>query len=246
MVAIGPVNFYIYGGLMALGVLVGFLVARLRAKLYQVTNSTVESIFLILIPSSVLGARAYHVLHYKAYYFNHPGEIFLLWQGGLGVFGALIAGISALAIYAKIKHYSFWQLTDLLLPSAAILQAIGRIGNFFNQEAFGPPTDLPWKVYIDPSRRPSSWQNHTSFHPLFLYEFLAMLAVFLILLLLERKGQKIGFASGVYFLLFGTIRFLTEFARFDTWQIQGVKVAQVLSLVAILLGLILLLRPKTK
>jgi phosphatidylglycerol:prolipoprotein diacylglycerol transferase len=236
---------HLYGTIMAFGVLVSFLIAQKRAKKFKIAAQEVESLYLLLIPVCVLGARLYHVLHWWHYYAQNPPEILALWQGGLGVYGAITAGIIGLFIFAKIKRLSIWTLLDFLFPQAALIQVIGRFANFFNQEAFGPPTNLPWKIYIASGNRPLFWQQDSYFHPLFLYESLFMLLGFFVLLALSQKyPQQRGLVTGAYLILYGSIRFLTEFGRFDTWQISGVKVAQVLSILSVLIGTSIVLRPK--
>jgi len=242
---LGPLKLYPYGAIIALGVLAGFLVAERQAKVFKISLKEVENVYLLLIPSCVLGARLYHVFHQWGYYSQLPKEILAIWQGGLGVFGALVAGLFALGLWAKIKRLSFLTLTDLLSPSVALTQAIGRLANFFNQEVFGPPTRLPWGVYIPLEKRPIFWQKYSSFHPLFLYESLFLfLSFFLLLFLASKFPQKKGLTTGAYFVLYGVIRFLTEFGRFDTWEISGFKVAQILSLLSVFAGIFLVVKTK--
>lgn len=241
------VGFHLYGTIIALAILAGFLVVKRRAKVYKIPSEEIENIYLLLIPSCVLGARVYHVLHWWPYYSQNSKEIIALWQGGLGIYGAIIAGLITLWVYSEIKKTSLLTLLDLLFPSVALTQAIGRLANFFNQEAFGPPTNLSWKVYISSENRPFFWQQYSYFHPLFLYESFFMLFGFSVLLFLGSKyREKKGLVTGVYLILYGTIRFLIEFGRFDTWQTSGIKIAQILSFLAIIAGVLFILRAKSE
>jgi len=237
--------FHSYGIIIAFGVLAGFLLARKRSELYQISQQEIENVYLLLIPTCIFGARLYHLFHQWKYYSQNPKQIIAIWQGGLGIYGAIIIGLIALRVYTKIKKLCFLNLLDLLFPAVALTQAIGRWANFFNREAFGPPTNLPWKIYIPFENRPFSWREYAYFHPLFLYESLFMFLSFFLLLSLSNKfPKKRGLITDAYLVLYGSIRFLTEFGRLDTWQINGVKVAQVLSLLSISAGIFLLAKPK--
>lgn len=234
---------HFYGITIALAVLLGFLLAKKRARFFKIPSVEVENIYLLLIPFCLLGARIYHIFHQWQYYLNNPKEIIALWQGGLGIYGAIIAGIIVLFGYSKIRKFSFLTIFDFLSPSIALTQALGRLANFFNQEVFGPPTNLPWKVYISPENRPFFWQQYSYFQPLFFYESLFMFFGCLFLLLLGSKlPKKEGLISGAYFILYGSVRFLTEFGRFDTWQISGFKLAQILSIFSVIGGTYLIRR----
>lgn len=234
---------HFYGITIALAILASFLLAKKRAKLFKIPSEEVENIYLLLIPFCLFGARIYHIFHQWQYYSSNPKEIIVVWQGGLGIYGAIIGGIIALFIYSKVKGLSFLTIFDFLSPSIALTQAIGRLANFFNQEVFGPPTNLSWKVYISLENRPFFWQQYSYFHPLFLYESLFMLFGCLLLLFLGSKFPKReGLISGAYFILYGSVRFLTEFGRFDTWQISGFKLAQILSIFSVIGGTYLIRR----
>src|SRR5699024_2040548 len=114
----------------------------------------------------------------------NPGQIFAIWRGGIAIHGAIIGGTIATLIFARFNRIPFWQLADLVAPSVILGQAIGRWGNFFNSEAFGRPTNLPWKLYIPPESRPFKYIGEQYFHPTFLYESLWNLALFALLLFL--------------------------------------------------------------
>jgi phosphatidylglycerol:prolipoprotein diacylglycerol transferase len=123
------------------------------------------------------------------------------------------------------------------------MQSIGRIGNFFNQEVFGPPTNLPWRFYVSPNNRPLNWEHYSYFHPIFLYELIFSFIFMLILFYLERRLRpKAGFAFGFYLSSYGLIRFFLEFWRFDTWQIDGVKIGNFFSIAFVIAGLVLINR----
>lgn len=243
-ISLGPITLYLYGVFFALGALAGFWMARRRAKVYDLPAEEVENIFLVAVFFGIVFARLYHVSDYFSYYRDHPLEVFAVWQGGLGIFGGIFGGILGIGVYSRRRGLDFWRVLDLLAPSLALGQAIGRWGNFFNQEAFGPPTDLPWKIFIAPENRPLFWADSGYFHPLFLYESGLSFFSFLALIWVARRvgAEKKGAVVGWYFLNYGLIRFLIEFLRWDTAQVGGIKVAHVLSGGSILLGLYFLRR----
>jgi phosphatidylglycerol:prolipoprotein diacylglycerol transferase len=230
---IGPIILHLYGIIFTIAVIAGFLVARKRAEIYEISKDQVENIFLLALFLGILGARLYHVLDYFSYYRTHLWEILAVWQGGLGIFGGIFGGILGIYFYAKSKSLPFLKICDLLAPSLALGQAIGRWGNFVNQEAFGPPTSLPWKIYIDFQNRPEFWVSYSFFHPVFVYESIWNFLSFLALIYLEKQSlqkRKVGSLTFSYFTLYGLGRFFIEFLRFDTAQILGVKLAHILSL----------------
>jgi len=235
------VQIYFYGIFISLGVFLGYFFSKKRAKKNGIKEEILDSVYLLLIPFSVLGARIYHVLSWLSYYLLFPREVFSIRNGGLGIFGSIIFGILALFLFCKIKKQDFILILDLISPSILLSQAIGRVGNFFNQEAFGPPTDLPWKFYVSPDKRPIEFISFSYFHPTFFYEAILCILAFLIILVLEKnlKPAK-GFSSGSYLFSYGLIRFFTEFLRFDTWKIFGFKMAQVISVMFVGIGLYLI------
>lgn len=234
---ISVISFNFYGFSIFIGLLAGYFLAKKRLSQYNLKDSDLETLLIILVPASILGARIYHLLSSFSYYRLFPQEIFALRKGGLGIYGALLSGILALFFYSRWKKIILLKILDFLSPSILLIQAIGRIGNFFNQEAFGPPTGLPWKFYVSLDLRPTRYLNYSYFHPTFLYEsVLCLLACVLLLFLEKRLKPKIGFSSGFYLFSYGLIRFFTEFFRFDTWQILGIKIAQVISLLFIVVG----------
>jgi len=239
--SIGSITIYFYGIFISLGVLLGYLFARKRSPKFNTPKEFLDTLLLILLPSCILGARIYHILSWFSYYKIFPKEIFFLWQGGFGVYGAIIAGLIVIFFFAKFKKIPFLSVLDLLSPSVLIAQAIGRIGNFFNFEGFGPPTNLPWKIYIPPDKRPINFLDQSYFHPTFFYESILCLISLLVILYLEsRIKHSPGFVVGLYLAFYGLIRFFLEFLRFDTWVVSGIKIAQVLSLIFIFVALVLI------
>lgn len=244
-ISVGPLTFHPYGVIFATAAMAGFLVAEKRAKIYKISRTHVENLFLITILLGIFFSRVYHVFDYFSYYQENPFEALAIWKGGLGIFGGIFGGVLGVWLYAKTKKLNFLKICDLSVPSLALGQAIGRWGNFFNQEAFGPPTDLPWKIYIAPQNRPEFWANQSFFHPVFLYESLWNFLNFVILLFLEkqsRQRRRVGDLTFFYFAFYGFGRFFIEFLRFDTATINGIKAAHIVSLLFVLGGLFFLLK----
>lgn len=223
----------------------GVLLARHRAKIYKISKEKVEEIVIFLTIPVLIGARLYHVLDFWDYYVKNPSKIIAFWEGGIGIYGALILGAVALYLYTKIKKLSFLSFADLFAPSVALAQGIGRIGNFFNQEGFGPPTDLTWKVFIPQDKRPEIFLDQQFFHPTFFYEAILNLAIFLVLIFLaRRKNNPPGLIFGSYVILYSVVRFFLEFLRLDTWTIAEIKVAQVISILGFIFATDFLFRLK--
>jgi len=236
-VSIGPFLIHLYGLIVTLAVFVGFAIVYFRATSYRIKKEDVLDLPLLLVIPVLFGARAYHIFHYWDFYINNPGQIVAFWQGGLGIWGALIFGLATLIFWTKVKKIKLLSLLDLLAPSVVLTQSIGRLGNFFNLEAFGPPTTLPWRIYIPPSTRPPQYFQNEFFHPTFFYEAIADFLIFLILIFSARKFKNIpGLTFFLYVMLIGVVRFGLEFLRVNTWSFGEIKVAQVLAFSAILAG----------
>lgn len=222
-------QFYWYGILVGLGVLAGIQIVRKTSKHIG------SSVFWCVLAGGVIGARIYHVLDYWEIYSAHLPQIFNLGSGGLGIFGAIGGGGIGVWIYCRVKGKSVLDLWDSLAIGVPLSQGIGRWGNFFNQEGFGGPTELPWKIYIPPELRPDIYVENSYFHPVFLYESVLNLVLFLFMLKVINKRGGMGL-SGIYLIGYGTIRFIVEFLRIDTWSYGGLKVAWLLSVLAIVAG----------
>lgn len=235
---------YRYGILLSSAVAAGCFAAHLLFKKYY-EKENADKIYEIapyLIITGILGARLYYCIVNYSYYTEHPLEIFFIRQGGLSIHGMIIAGLISLYIFSKIYKIAFFKLTDTFLCAVSLAQAIGRWGNFFNSEAFGTPTDLPWKLFIPLSKRPENYINFDYFHPTFLYESILDLILFFVLVLLFKNAtKKPGTITGLYLILYSIIRIFVEHLRVDSvLNIYGIPVAQILSVILIIIGSILL------
>lgn len=229
--SLGPLTVHYYGITMALAIGAGWWLALQRASRFGIT--TVQADFLLqwLVFGGFVGARLYHVASSWQYYWQHPLDVFKVWHGGLSIFGALLGGFLVLifytiALFRKNHGSGFYgtllHMTDWLAASVVLGQIIGRFGNFFNYEAFGYQTNVPWKMYVPIQFRPEQLAQSGFFHPLFLYEALGNLLVLWVLLLLSRrKNLPTGSLFFLYLFLYNTLRFVIEFWRVDSTFIWG-------------------------
>lgn len=203
---IGPIQLRLYGLAIAIGVIAAVAVAQRRWEARGGNPDDIATIALWAVPAGVIGARLYHVLTDWRTYQSDPLEAFAIWHGGLGIPGGVIAGVATGAFVAKRRGLPVPDLLDVVAPAIPIAQAIGRLGNWANQELFGRPTTLPWGLRIDAANRPAGYEQFATFHPTFLYEALWNLALAFILLRIDRRHRRrpgqlfilyvIGYAAG--------------------------------------------------
>lgn len=240
---IGPLTFYWYGIIIATGILAGFLAAIWQAKRRGENPEHILDILFYALPASIIGARLYYVLFSWEQYQNDPWEALAIWHGGLAIHGGVIAAVLVVIIYTKIHKLDFWHWADICAPSLILGQAVGRWGNFVNQEAFGAPTDLPWAIYIDYAHRPLGYEQYDYFHPTFLYESIWNIGVFVILQILSTyqvKNRRIVTGGIVlsYFGLYSLGRFFVEGLRLDSLMLGPVRVAQLISIVLMVVSFV--------
>lgn len=259
--ALGPLQVSVYGILLALGTLsaygatIALLLLRKRAEWPNINY--IDSVLLWALIPAVVFARLLFVMYHIDYFGANPQEIIAVWHGGWVWHGALFGGLLGIFLYCKKVRISFLLLLDILAPGAALGQAIGRWGNFFNQEAYGLPTSLPWGIIIAPDKRLPGYETFTTFHPAFLYEsvFDLVLFFFLGLLLLRRRepmdapragppspkgfgaAQREGVVFFLYLLIYSAGRFGIEFLRIDVVPvIGGLRAPQWISLALMIIG----------
>lgn len=217
-----------YGVLMATGMILGTLIALKEAKRVGIKEDDVLDLAIIAIPLGLLGARLYYVLFNLEFYMKDPSQILNFRGGGMAIHGALIAGILTGYIFTKIKKIDFLKMADAVLIGMPLAQAIGRWGNFINGEAHGGPTDLPWAIVVD----------GVKVHPTFLYESIWNLGIFVLLWLFRKKKQYEGQILVYYITLYSLGRFFIEGLRTDSLMIGPLRMAQVISLVGVIGGII--------
>ncbi|GAW30129.1 MAG: prolipoprotein diacylglyceryl transferase [Bacillota bacterium] len=233
---IGPLTIRWYGVIMAIAVIIGVTLASREARRQGIDPERILDLALIAAPLSWLGARLYYVIFNWDYYSANPSEIPKIWHGGLAIHGGILTAILVGLWFSRHYRLDFWQLADICAPSLIMGQAIGRWGNFFNQEAYGYETDLPWAMYIDGAYR----------HPTFLYESLWDLGVFFFLLWIRRKPViRKGEVFLLYLMAYSVGRFIVESFRTDSLMLGPLRAAQVMSVVLFTIaGLIILWRRK--
>lgn len=238
----GPLTIRWYGFLIASAVLLGVSVSQHLATRRNVNPDLLGDLAIWLVVTSIPAARLYYVLFEWQNYAQNPGEILAIWHGGIAIHGAILGGATAMWVFARLNRVSFWQLADLVAPALILGQAIGRWGNFFNSEAFGRPTDLPWKLYIPLAQRPPGYTQFEYFHPTFLYESLWNVGVFVLLIVLFERGIrgklpiKLGTIILTYFVAYSLGRFWIEGLRMDSLMLGPLRVAQLVSLAGVVLG----------
>lgn len=257
---VGPISIHWYGLIIVIGILAAYYIISFLSKKSDLQDRSDFNILDILwdmgfylIIFGLLGARLYHILSELPYYLKNPLDMFMIWQGGLGIFGAILAGSIVIFIYTKKYKLSFLILADLLAPGLILAQAIGRWGNYFNSELFGQPTNLPWGIPISALSRPSEFLSYEYFHPTFLYESLWNLFVFAILLFIifkikNHKGRNIigsGKVFGFYLALYAFGRFIIEFLRIDSQPIIfELRLAQIVAIVVFIVGVAIIIWPR--
>ena len=218
-----------YGILIATALLIGLFVAVKRAQKHHMDIDIISEFFLWMVPAIIIGARLYYVIFEWPYYAANPGEIIAIWHGGLAIHGGILAGVLTGIIFCKVKNIDFFELADVVIVSLPLGQAIGRWGNFFNGEAYGSETNLPWAITVnDPMK------GMISVHPTFLYESLWNVAVFFFLLYYEKNSGELLF---LYLICYSIGRFFIEGLRTDSLMFFSFKAAQIISLVLIIIGI---------
>jgi len=233
---IGSFKIYYYSLMIIIGVLAAVWLSINETRRRKMDPEMVWDMVPWILIAGIIGARLWHILTPSAsmgvtasYYFQHPLEIFATRKGGLGIPGGIIGGALSLWIYCRVKKQNFGTWADIIVPGLALAQAIGRWGNYFNQELYGSPTNLPWKLFIDEAHRLPAYADIAYYHPMFLYESLwNLLNMFLLLYLGRRYAKKLfpGDLFAVYLIVYAIGRFALEFMRLDPSFVGGVNINQ--------------------
>lgn len=251
--SIGPLTVRFYGIILMSGAVAGAFLATREAKRRGYAPDIVWDLFIYLLIGGIIGARVWHILTPSpstgvtaAWYLSHPLDALAVWKGGLGIPGAIIGGLIALYFYSRRTGINFAEWTDIGAPGLALGQAIGRWGNFVNQELYGAPTNLPWKIFIAPEKRLAGYLDAEYYHPLFLYESLWNLMNLFLLLWISRRSAgslKNGDIFLTYLVVYPLGRFLLDFLRLDASMVGGLNINQtVMAVVAVCAGAALYLR----
>lgn len=242
-IELGPLEFRAYGVMIALGVLAAVWLTRRRWEERGGDPDRISAMAMWAVPAGLVGARIYHVV--TDWRFDEGwAEPFKIWEGGLGIPGGMAAGIFVGLWYMRRHGESLAMTLDSVAPALPLAQAIGRMGNWFNQELFGRPTDLPWAIEIDPDHRPAGYLTHETFHPTFLYEALWNIGVMFVVMWIDRRRViRPGGLIAIWVLGYGIGRLWIEMVRIDfANEILGVRVNIWISSIAIIASAIWLAR----
>ncbi len=266
---IGPIYIRFYGILIMLGAVAAAFMAEREARRRKLDSEFVWDALILVLIGGIIGARLWHIFtpppsmlvldpstgqYVNPYFINGTPQILdivSIWKGGLGIPGAIIGGAIALFFYCRRRKMSFLMWADIAVPGVALAQAIGRWGNFFNQELYGKPSTLPWAIYIDPVNRVPGYTQYSTFHPLFLYESLWNLLNMGLLLFLERRipnKLKNGDLLLIYLIGYPFGRFWLEFLKLDAPKAGTININQTLMVIVLVISVLLLIwrhRPGT-
>lgn len=244
---IGPISIYWYSIMIVFGIIVAFFVASREIKRLNLSKEFFVNLAFYVILFGIVGARIYYVLFNLDYYLAYPTEILKIWHGGLAIHGGILAGVLVIIIYCKKYEVSILKILDVCAVSLIIAQSIGRWGNFFNQEAYGTLTS---KVTLQSLMIPDFIINGMNingnyYHPTFLYESIWNFIGFITMLFLRRRRyNKIGEMTGFYMVWYSIGRIFIEQMRMDSLMLGPIKVAQLVSLLLIIIGISLIIKQK--
>lgn len=253
LIEIGPLTIYYYGLFLLLAIIASIFVIIKIAGWHSIKKDTILDLSIYLIVGGILGARIYDIFLELPYYLDNFKQIFKLWEGGLAIHGGIIGGFLALLLFLKKYKFSPLKIVALVVPGLALGQAIGRWGNWFNQELFGLPSKLPFAIPIDIANRPARYINETHFHPSFIYESIACLLLAITLFYLHwhwrtnlsKKREAVVVA--IYFSAYAFIRFMLEFIKVDVTPIFfGLRWPQVASIIMFIVAIYILIKFRKK
>jgi phosphatidylglycerol:prolipoprotein diacylglycerol transferase len=244
LIQIGKFPIYWYSVILLIGFTLGFFILLHLGEKKGWKQDFIYDYACYLIPICLIGARLYYVIFNLDYYASSPISIIKVWEGGLAIHGGIIAGTIFTYFYAKKNKIKFLELTDILVISLIVGQILGRWGNFFNGEAYGPKTTYTFltSLHLPDFIIKGMHINGTYYHPTFLYESMWNFLGLIILVILYKKTKKNGIRTSFYLIWYGIGRMLIESLRQDSLMIGSVKVAQLVSLIMIIIGISILLR----
>ena len=248
---LGPISIYWYGVIIATGVLLAIWLAMRESDRRGFNKDYILDLVMFAIPIAIISARIYYVIFEWNQYKGGPWwKVFAVWEGGIAIHGALIGAVLTAIVFARVKKISFWQLADIAAPSIIIGQAIGRWGNFMNQEAHGGPisqsTYEGFHQYLPDFIMNQMCIDGTMYHPTFLYESLWNILVFVLLLILRKYPVRRGEIFLSYVILYSIGRAFIETMRTDSLYVFGLRTAVLLSLVLILVSIVIIVYRRVK
>ena len=250
LVQLGPITIRYYGLMYVIAITLGLFILSREVKRKRmmcgasgklISTDDLLDLLLWMIPAAIIGARIYYVAFQWGYYGSHPADIVKIWQGGLAIHGGVIGGTLAVFLFTRRKQIRFWSLTDSISLSLILGQAIGRIGNLMNGDAYGIPTTLPWGIHFPASSPAGMAYPGQATHPSMIYEMILNLMIFAFLWRLRKRGYKDGFLTSLYFILYSIDRSIVSFTRGDSLWLGSIRAAHVISAVLIVGFLIFIL-----
>lgn len=241
-IKLGPITIYWYSIFILISLILGYYLSLKEAKKHNITSDMIIDLLFYIVPIAIICARLYYVIFNFDYYSLNLVEIFYIWHGGLAIHGALLGGCAYLIYYCRKHKLSFLLMTDIIVVSLFLGQALGRWGNFMNGEAFGTATTLAQLQDLHiPSFIIKGMQIDGVYHlPTFYFESLGCIIGFIVLLLLRhKKNLQLGKLTSIYFIWYGTIRFFIESLRTDSLMIGSLKMAELVSIAMIGIGIII-------
>ncbi|NUH83228.1 prolipoprotein diacylglyceryl transferase [Bacillus firmus] len=242
-ISLGPIQVHWYGLIIGLGIALALIIAMREGERRGLPKDIFADLMLWAIPIAIISARIYYVIFQWDFYSQNPGEIIKIWNGGIAIHGALIGSVITAYVFAKKKKISFWKLADIAAPSIILGQAIGRWGNFMNQEAHGREVS---RAFLENMHLPEfiinqMYINGAYYHPTFLYESIWNIIGFIILILLRRANLRSGELFLSYVIWYSIGRFFVEGLRTDSLMLtENLRIAQTISIVLIIVALVLI------
>lgn len=250
LVQLGPITIRYYGLMYVIAITLGLFILSREVKRKAmmcgasgklVSTDDLLDLLLWMVPAAIIGARIYYVAFQWGYYSVHPINILKIWQGGLAIHGGVIGGTLAVYLFSRWKRIAFWSLTDSISLSLILGQAIGRIGNLMNGDAYGIPTTLPWGIHFPASSPAGMAYPGQATHPSMIYEMILNVLIFSLLWRLRKRGYKNGFLTSMYFILYSIDRSIVSFTRGDSLWLGSIRAAHVISAILVIGFLIFIL-----
>ncbi len=245
-ITLGHINIYFYSLCILMGVILALIVIMKEVKKSKIDKDKFYDLAFYTLIFGILGARIYYVIFNMDYYINHIEEIFEIWNGGLAIHGGIIAGLITIYIFTKKNNMKFLKILDIIVPGLILAQGVGRWGNFFNGEAFGPVVSYSFlKKTLVPSFIIKGMKIYGYYHmPTFLYESVWDILGFIIMIILRKKKHKEGLLTGFYLSYYSLGRFFIELLRTDSLRLGIIKVACLMSLIMFAIGIILMTKKR--
>ena len=249
IVTIGNFELKWYSFLILISFILGSIIVYIQIKKLDLDKNTIIDFLFYLILFAIIGARIYYVIFNLNYYLKYPLEIIKVWEGGLAIHGGILAGLLYLFYFCKKRKIDILKITDVIVPALSIGQAIGRWGNFFNQEAFGPVVEYSTlkSMHLPNFIIEGMYIDNNYHYPTFLFESIWCFIIFIVIIILIMfKKQKKGLNTSIYLIMYGLERFIIESMRQDSLMLFNIKVAQIVSIIMILFGIIILINERRK